>query len=84
MRLLALLFILFVATILGALFHKDPGGFVLYYGQWVIEMPLWLLIAICFGTLLALWILVSIVRYILNIANSITNWRNKRGKSKSI
>jgi HemY protein len=64
MRLWSFIFVLVLATALGVLIRQDPGYAFFSYGQWTVEMPLWLLAILMI-------LAVSIIVFILWFLNSV-------------
>jgi HemY protein len=58
MRLLTFVIVLSLATLLGAFISHHPGYALFSYGEWTVEMPLWLTF---FATLLILGLTISIL-----------------------
>jgi len=78
MRIWTFLFVLILATGVGILLRQDPGYALFAYGNWTLEMPLWLAV-----TLLLLVVIVALVGYsllnlILTGSSRIKNWWHQR------
>lgn len=70
MRLWLFIFVLVLATGIGVLIHKDPGYAFFAYGDWTVEMPLWV-------SVILLILSVSIFFFILWILNTLFSSSSK-------
>lgn len=78
-RLVILMLTLLVATAIGVRIAQDPGYVLFAYGQWTVEMPMWIF-ALLFLALLILGY--GLLRILHGIRNSRRTWRRWRAQQR--
>jgi HemY protein len=74
--------VLFLSVAAGAIIFQDPGYALFAYGQWTVEMPLWLaLLSLVLFTFVVFFFLRLIVS-IINIPSMIRHWNTRRKQRK--
>lgn len=77
-RLLFFLFLLFVSVCIGALLYKNSGYVLFAYGNWTVESPLWLVVALLIISFLIFYWMVKIIKYGREIPLRWQRWSTKR------
>lgn len=76
-KLVLLLAVLLIATWIGIKMAADPGYFLMAYGHWTIEMPLWLGIILLVVFLMMFHLIIKTFRYSAGIPNRLIFWRRQ-------
>lgn len=82
-RLFLLIFIGFVAIIIGFAMHKDPGLIQIAYHGWHIVTSLWFGIALLIVAFLVGYFLLRLISGILNTKQALTSWHIKHKQNKA-
>jgi HemY protein len=83
MRLWSFIFILAVATVLGVLIRQDPGYAFFAYGNWTIEMPLWVSGLFICVIITLIMLALSAYNTVVSSPKQIKLWWGKRKEYKA-
>lgn len=83
MRLWSFILVLALATGLGVLIRQDPGYAFFSYGNWSVEMPLWLsAVALCFLVIFLVFVLWTVNTVFLS-SSRVHYWWHKRKENRA-
>ena len=84
MRVLPFVFVLVLATALGVLIHHDPGYAFFSYGDWSVELPLWLAILLIFVLIIAFLSLMWFMQILFSSFRVRSWWKQRQVKKAKI
>ncbi len=74
---------LLLAVAMTMLFYNDPGYVMIAFHNLTIELPLWLLVAICFTLIISVLLFIKIIRAICCIIKFPKRWQKKQAKENT-
>ncbi len=77
MQLWSFIIVLTLATVIGVLISQDPGYALFSYGDWAIEMPLWITVILLLFLVIASLFIIWTLNTVFSGGDKVKNWWSK-------
>src|SRR5665213_489385 len=83
MRLWSFLTVLVLATGLGVIVHQDPGYALFSFGDWTMEMPLWVALILFVLSIAVLLFILWVIQVVFTSKTKVKQWWKNRQEQRA-